>query len=206
MAQSQGQSFPRFTLSEVVMLSQTPAFTPNPQHAAQTNPAGNAQQSSSGLANGPDRLAILKPGSSVMKFVIRTLAMGRCFALKRQFKEIQKVSAELTAHQRKELLGLVMRELNNAALATVPHLYGSENVDRYAPWGNGTDIAIKRIRDENAQMKVRGISLWLAVVYHEIRGLGGDFAGLEKQVMASLRDLKDAANTPDRVLRTARAV
>jgi hypothetical protein len=145
-----------------------------------------------------------KSGRLVMKFVIRTLAMGRCFALKRQFKEISKVQVELTGLQRRELLGLVMRELNNAALASVPHLYGSENVDRYAPWGNGTDIAMKRVRDENVQMKLRGISLWLAVVYHEIRGLGGDFLALEKQVMGVLRDLKDAASVPDRVLRTAR--
>jgi hypothetical protein len=145
-----------------------------------------------------------KSGRLVMKFVIRTLAMGRCFALKRQFKEISKVQMDLTSLQRRELLGLVMRELNNAALASVPHLYGSENVDRYAPWGNGTEIAMKRVRDENVQMKLRGISLWLAVVYHEIRGLGGDFLALEKQVMGILRDLKDAASVPDRVLRTAR--
>jgi hypothetical protein len=140
-----------------------------------------------------------------MKFLIRTLAMGRCFGLKRQFKEINKSIAELSGPQRKELLGLVMRELNNAALASVPHLYGSENVDRYAPWGNGTDIAIKRLKDENMQMRIRGISLWLAVVYHEIRGLGGDFNGLEKQVMGVLRDLKDAAHVPDRILRAARS-
>lgn len=139
-----------------------------------------------------------------MKFVIRTLAMGRCFSLKRQFKEITKVMTQLTALQRRELLGLVLRELNNAALASVPHLYGSESVDRYAPWGNGTDIAIKRVRDENVPMKLRGISLWLAVVYHEIRGMGGDFTTLERQVMGVLRELKDAANVPDRVIRTAR--
>ncbi len=144
------------------------------------------------------------PRRFVMKFVIRTLAMGRCFALKRQFKEIERATCELTALQRRELLGLVMRELNSAAVAPVPHLYGSENVDRYAPWGNGTDIAIKRIRDENAQMKLRGISLWLAVVYHEIRGLRGDFAPLEKLVMNLLNSLKDAEKTPDRVLRAAR--
>ena len=147
---------------------------------------------------------VIKKGSSLMKFVIRTLAMGRCFSLKRQFKEISKVMTQLSALQRRELLGLVLRELNNAALASVPHLYGSESVDRYAPWGNGTEIAIKRVRDENVPMKLRGISLWLAVVYHEIRGMGGDFSVLERQVMGVLRELKDAANVPDRVLRTAR--
>jgi hypothetical protein len=142
----------------------------------------------------------------MMKFLIRALTMGRCFALKRQFKEINKTVADFTALQRRELLGLVMRELNNAALATVPHLYGSESVDRYAPWGNGSEIAFKRLKDENVQMKVRGVSLWLAVVYHEIRGLQGDFAPLEKQLMALLAGLKDAASVPDRVLRTSRAV
>jgi len=141
-----------------------------------------------------------------MKLIIRTLAMGRCFALKRQLKEIERTLADLTSLQRRELLGLVMRELNNAALASVPHLYGSENVDRYAPWGNGTDIALKRISDENVQMKLRGLSLWLAVVYHETRGLGGDFDSVEKSVMRLLRELKDSAATPDRILRTARAV
>ncbi len=149
--------------------------------------------------------SLLKSRSSMMKFVIRALTMGRCFTLKRQFKELNKLVGEFTSLQRRELLGLVMRELNNAALATVPHLYGSENVDRYAPWGNGTEIAMKRIKDENVQVKVRGVSLWLAVVYHEIRGLRGDFAPLEKQVMALLSGLKDAASVPDRVLRTARA-
>lgn len=152
----------------------------------------------------PQNEVATKKGTSLMKFVIRTLAMGRCFSLKRQFKEITKVMAQLTALQRRELLGLVLRELNNAALASVPHLYGSESVDRYAPWGNGTEIAIKRVRDENIPMKLRGISLWLAVVYHEIRGMGGDFSALERQVMGVLRELKDAANVPDRVLRTAR--
>jgi hypothetical protein len=140
-----------------------------------------------------------------MKLLVRTLAMGRCFALKRQFKEIERVNADLAPLQRRELLGLVMRELNNAALAPIPHLYGSENVDRYAPWGNGTDIAMQRLKDENVQMKLRGLSLWLAVVYHETRGLGGDFSMIEKNVMRLLRDLKDASATPDRILRTARA-
>jgi hypothetical protein len=139
-----------------------------------------------------------------MKLVIRTLAMGRCFALKRQMKEVERSIGELTALQRRELLGLVMRELNNAALAPVPHLYGSDNVDRYAPWGNGTDSAMKRLRDDNTPMKLRGISLWLAVVYHEVRGLGGDFDSLEKSLMSVLRELKDSGATPDRVLRTAR--
>ena len=139
-----------------------------------------------------------------MKLIIRTLAMGRCFALKRQLKEIERTLNDLTSLQRRELLGLVMRELNNAALAPVPHLYGSENVDRYAPWGNGTDVALKRVKDENVQVKLRGLSLWLAVVYHEIRGLGGDFDGVEKNVMRLLRELKDSAATPDRILRTAR--
>jgi len=143
-------------------------------------------------------------GSPVMKLIIRTLAMGRCFALKRQLKEIERTLNDLTSLQRRELLGLVMRELNNAALAPVPHLYGSENVDRYAPWGNGTDVALKRVQDENVQIKLRGLSLWLAVVYHEIRGLGGDFDSVEKNVMRLLRELKDSAATPDRILRTAR--
>ena len=52
-----------------------------------------------------------------MKFVIRALTMGRCFALKRQFKEVNKIVDDFTSLQRRELLGLVMRELNNAALA-----------------------------------------------------------------------------------------
>ena len=143
-------------------------------------------------------------GNPVMKLIIRTLAMGRCFALKRQLKEIERTMNDLTSLQRRELLGLVMRELNNAALAPVPHLYGSENVDRYAPWGNGTDVALKRVKDENVQMKLRGLSLWLAVEYHEIRGLGGDFDAVEKNVMRLLRELKDSAATPDRILRTAR--
>jgi len=141
-----------------------------------------------------------------MKLIIRTLAMGRCFALKRQLKEIERTLNDLTSLQRRELLGLVMRELNNAALAPVPHLYGSENVDRYAPWGNGTDVALKRVQDENVQIKLRGLSLWLAVVYHEIRGLGGDFDSVEKNVMRLLRELKDSAATPDRILRTARVI
>jgi len=145
-------------------------------------------------------------GSPVMKLIIRTLAMGRCFALKRQLKEIERTLNDLTSLQRRELLGLVMRELNNAALAPVPHLYGSENVDRYAPWGNGTDVALKRVQDENVQIKLRGLSLWLAVVYHEIRGLGGDFDSVEKNVMRLLRELKDSAATPDRILRTARVI
>ena len=140
-----------------------------------------------------------------MKFLVRTLAMGRCFSLKRQLKEVSKQIDTLGLLQRRELLNLVMREINSAALAPVPHLYGSEAIDRYAPWGNGTDLAMVRVRDANAQMQMRGLSLWLAVVFHEVRGIGGDFLLIERKVMAILNTLKDAASAPERVLRTARA-
>jgi len=59
--------------------------------------------------------SLLKSRSSMMKFVIRALTMGRCFTLKRQFKELNKLVGDFTSLQRRELLGLVMRELNNAA-------------------------------------------------------------------------------------------
>lgn len=127
-----------------------------------------------------------------MKLVIRTLALTRYLGLRRQLKELEQAIGSLSLDQKRALFLLVQKELANAAAAPMPHLYASENPERYSPWGNGTSIALDRVRSGNLPLKLRGIALWLAVAYHETAGLEyGEMQGLHRQVMRTLRLIKE---------------
>jgi hypothetical protein len=128
-----------------------------------------------------------------MKFVFRTLALARYLTLRNQLKDLEKAIGSLSLDQRRALFALAQKEFANAAAAAVPHLYSSENVERYSPWGNGTAIALDRVRSDNLPLKLRGIALWLAVAYHETKDLPySEMQDMHRNVMRTLRLLKES--------------
>lgn len=128
-----------------------------------------------------------------MKFVFRTLALARYLTLRNQLKELEKAIGGLSLDQRRALYALSQKEFANAAASAIPHLYSSENPERYSPWGNGTAIAIERIKSDNLPLKLRGIALWLAVAYHETKDVPyGEMQDMHRGVLRTVRLLKES--------------
>ena len=128
-----------------------------------------------------------------MKLVFRTLALARYLTLRNQLKDLEKAISHLSLDQRRALYALSQKEFANAAASAVPHLYSSENPERYSPWGNGTAIALERIKSDNLPLKLRGIALWLAVAYHETKGVPyGEMQDMHRNVLRTVRLLKES--------------
>lgn len=135
-----------------------------------------------------------------MKFVFRTLALTRYLALRSQLKDLDKAIAGLSVDQRRALYALAQKEFANAAACAVPHLYSSENAERYSPWGNGTAIALERVKADNLPLKLRGIALWLAIAYHETKDVPySEMQDMHRAVMRTVRLLRESVgNLPER--------
>ena len=104
-----------------------------------------------------------------MKVVIRLLALARWLMLNRQARELRRLVQELPISAQRAVGQLAMAEIQAAARMPQPHLYGSEAGDRYQPWGDATQQAFLKSQARNPQVKLRGMALWIAVVYHETR-------------------------------------
>jgi hypothetical protein len=104
-----------------------------------------------------------------MKVMIRLLALARWLMLSRQARELRRIVQELPVSAQRAVGQLAMAEIQNAARVATPHFYGSEVEDRYQPWGDATQQAFAKAQSKTPQLKLRGIALWLAVVYHETR-------------------------------------
>ncbi len=129
-----------------------------------------------------------------MQLVHRILTLNRTLRLARQVRQLEAAVDALPAPLRDILATLTQREMANAARAEFPHLYGSAPDKLYDNWGEGAEIGFERARSDNPQVRVRGIALWLAVVYHETRDAEtGAQAGLHRQVLHLLRLIKDGA-------------
>ena len=129
-----------------------------------------------------------------MRIVTRIIALTRSIQLNRQFREIEKSIAELPLASRRQLAAIAMREFAAAAKCEFPHLYGTsdQTQQRYQPWGKGTDVGMSRVKSDNAQVKLRGIALWLTVAYHETKDSQyGEVQNLHRQLMRTLRVLKE---------------
>ena len=129
-----------------------------------------------------------------MPFITRILALSRSVQLGRQLREIEKVVESMSSSTRARLAALASRECELAAQCEFPHLYGTPPEQRYSPWGSGTETGFARVKSDNLQVRLRGVALWLAVVYHETRESSyAEPAALHRRVLGILRMLKDAA-------------
>lgn len=104
-----------------------------------------------------------------MSVMLRILILTRSMQLLRQLREVQRVVDALPVSAQRAAASLAMQEMRTAARDPLPHLYGSQQADRYQPWGDTAEQALGRARSGNPQLQLRGLALWLAVVFHETR-------------------------------------
>lgn len=126
-----------------------------------------------------------------MKVVIRLLVLARYLMLLRQSREIQRIVQQLPITAQRAVGQLVMAEIRNAARCSQPHLYASRVEDRYQPWGDATQQAFAKAQSRTPQLKLRGIALWLAVVFHETRDSNhANLQSIHREVLGMLGLLK----------------
>jgi len=104
-----------------------------------------------------------------MKYLTRMLAYTRFLVLSRQWKSIQQWLYTLPADQEMRFAASVYGEATRASKHPTPQFYASENVESYSPWGDAADNAFALSRSADVQEQMRGIAVWLAVVYYETR-------------------------------------
>ncbi|GGA13923.1 hypothetical protein [Dyella caseinilytica] len=132
-----------------------------------------------------------------MQIVTRLIAMTRARQLQRQFQQIERSIASLPARTRSRLAIMTLREIGQASKCEFPHLYSTAPDQRYAPWGQGTEIGFSRAQSENPEVALRGIALWLAVAYHETKETPHtSLQPQHRQLLRVLRELRDAGSEP----------
>lgn len=126
-----------------------------------------------------------------MRVVLKLLTLTRYLILSRQLREMRKLIDALPITARKALGSLTTDELQRAAQAPFPHLYGSELPERYQPWGDATEQALLRARSNVPQIKLRAMALWLTVVYHETENSPHPgLQGIHRDVLGVLGDIR----------------
>lgn len=126
-----------------------------------------------------------------MTYLIRLLSTLRYMTLRRQLREMRTIVESLSPSTRSAVATLTMGEIQNAARAPVPHLYGAQDVHRYQPWSDAATQAFGKARSSVAQLKLRGIALWLAVVYHETRDMPhAGLSEIHREILGMLGHLK----------------
>lgn len=132
------------------------------------------------------------------RFVSRVTSMSRMVRLRRQFAEIERRSLELPRSYRAQLAELIQRECTNVEHSD-PVTYGTQ-VEGGVTTG-GLDVGFDRARSENVHVRMRGIALWLALVYDETRRDRSTAEGdaLHRQLLRLMRELKvfDATDAAD---------
>ena len=131
-----------------------------------------------------------KPGDNYLRrLVTRVTAMGRHARLRRQLAEIEHRSLELPRSYREQLADLIGRECDNVAQAADPSQYGIQIENGVTQ--NGLDVGYDRARSDNVQVRMRGLALWIALVYHETRGASApEVEDLHRHVLRIMRELK----------------
>jgi hypothetical protein len=127
-----------------------------------------------------------------VRIVTNLIAMNRGLRLRRQLAEIEKQMRALPQRIYAQLALLTRRELDQAGESDFPHLYGTPREMRYSPYGQGNEIGLARARSDSPQIAIRGIALWLAVVYHETRDSPhANMQELHRQTLRVLRLMKE---------------
>lgn len=128
-----------------------------------------------------------------MHIMTRLIALTRAMQLRRQFREINKTMELLPPNARRQLAGIAVREFSSASKCEFPHLYSTPPEEKYRAWGSGTDIGLERMRSDSLQVRLRGVALWLTVVYHETKDSQfPEQQDMHRQVMRAVRALKDS--------------
>ena len=104
-----------------------------------------------------------------MRMLTRVLALARYLTLARQSRELRRLIDALPRSAQRALATLAMAEIEKAAASPQPRYYADAESDPYQPWGTAAGDAFGRARSPVPQLKLRGIAVWLAVVFHETR-------------------------------------
>ncbi|MGH8212325.1 MAG: hypothetical protein ACREPP_03715 [Rhodanobacteraceae bacterium] len=132
-----------------------------------------------------------------MRLLMRMLALSRAARMRRQFRDIEQRALALPPATSTLLAELIGKECAAAGRAEVPHLYGSPPDLKPGTWDTGMDLGHDRARSDNAQVRLRGIALWIAVAYHETRESSfPEFAELHRDVLRVMRQVKENAAEP----------
>jgi hypothetical protein len=131
-----------------------------------------------------------KTGDNYLRrLVTRVTSLGRAARLRRQFADIEHRCLELPRSYREQLAELIGRECDNVAAAAEPSLYGTQTADGVT--SSGLDIGFDRARSDNVQVRMRGLALWIALVYHETRDAGtSESQDLHRAILRVMRELK----------------
>ncbi|MGH8147433.1 MAG: hypothetical protein ACREPY_14010 [Rhodanobacteraceae bacterium] len=123
------------------------------------------------------------------RFVSRVTSMSRTARLRRQFSEIEQRSLELPRSYREQLAELIQRECSSVERSGDPQMYGAQTEGDVTT--GGLDLGYDRARSDNVQVRMRGLALWLALVYHETKDASaGENEELHRQLLRVMRELK----------------
>jgi hypothetical protein len=131
-----------------------------------------------------------------MHIVTRLIALTRGYQLGRQFAFIERSIEALPPSSRAKLDLLVKTEISRAEQCEFPHLYGTPPGQRYTPWGQGTETGFTRAQSDNLEVRLRGIALWLAVVFYETRD--SSYENMQPQQRKVLRVLRELGESTSR--------
>lgn len=128
-----------------------------------------------------------KSGDNYLRrLVTRVTTLSRAARLKRQFTEIEQRSLELPRSYRTQLTQLIARE---CAL----QLGSDESMAEAGDDTRNVDACIDRVRSENVQLRMRGIAIWVGLVYQETRGAtDAENESLHRLVLRVIRLLKES--------------
>lgn len=131
-----------------------------------------------------------KSGETYLRrLVARVTSLGRAARLRRQFGEVEQRSLELPRSYRDQLAELIGRECHNVTAAPDPSLYGAQTDDGVT--SSGLDLGFERARSDNVQVRMRGLALWIALVYHETRdATAPECQELHRNILRVMRELK----------------
>ena len=127
-----------------------------------------------------------------MKQFIRIIAYVRSFVLRNDLKKVKRTLVGLTHMQQRQLAHLLMKEFAEAGKLNDSIAYANSQ-SLYAPWGDGTRLAMERMRSNNDQLRMRGVALWIVVAFNETRQTPhAELAEVHRSLIRLSRDLKSA--------------
>ena len=125
------------------------------------------------------------------------LAYTRSTQLSIEIARIEKILRDYGQDQRHKLALALQREMRSAAAARDPHLYHSSSTSGYRPWGDGTRVAMGRIKSRNQDVQICGIALWLAIAYHETKLVDRPASrAIHRRIIRVSRELKEFTERP----------